>query len=372
MNTKKKNKEEADLDGCLSGEMIYRWRTNNGTKTSGLFSTLNNNLKNFLLHSDDCDFINEIPEEEINNLQTLRTSVGNTHVSKGSLEILKTIMNDIIQDKLNEARVNEEMLTRDILNERDTKQFHLVHHTLVLKSTLNQIQKQRLQRRDMYQIFAGKKRKQIKISERLSLFSTCARFETNGKILFHPIPANSITFERCKKAVLLSLTPSSYGKTIDISNIYKVENSMLQENYDASLSKYDMKDVKGLFCDVRLNDLERFVAYGIGKNSDFDTSHRLWFNPFILGIEQMKHPNSWMNFAQKAADNCIQPDSISFRFFKEKSFKKDDDHDENTKTKFDSANNDFYFLAICKVLLPKKLITTMERGKYLKLYLERI
>ncbi|OWZ07741.1 hypothetical protein PHMEG_00019831 [Phytophthora megakarya] len=116
-----------------------------------------------------------------------------------------------------------------------------------------------------------------KLLHQFNSFSMQLERETSGQVRMWRLPSSDAQRIRCVKAATENIKKrffSSSTESLEVLEVYKIENKVLLnsfQNYTNSLSRTtaDIK-IKGLFCSVPPESVERCVVYGMHTTSGQD------------------------------------------------------------------------------------------------------
>jgi hypothetical protein len=108
---------------------------------------------------------------------------------------------------------------------------------------------------------------QVNESNRLSMFALYLEHETSGRVLLKRLPNSNPQFLRCRRAATENVKQNFFAGSsysgISVLDVYKIENSLMLKVFQSEASKSDPGKVKGLFCGVPTESLEKVVVYGM-------------------------------------------------------------------------------------------------------------
>jgi hypothetical protein len=108
---------------------------------------------------------------------------------------------------------------------------------------------------------------QVNESNRLSMFALYLEHETSGRVLLKRLPNSNPQFLRCRRAATENVKQSFFSGSeysgISVLDVYKIENSLMLKVFQSEASKSEPGKVKGLFCGVPTESLEKVVVYGM-------------------------------------------------------------------------------------------------------------
>ena len=91
--------------------------------------------------------------------------------------------------------------------------------------------------------------------------------DTQRKIKFYPLPSSNAQYSRCRRAAMENVKKRFFEKApytaLTVSNVYKIENELLLDKFQAQVQEIKGGKIKGLFCIVPQESLEHMVAFGM-------------------------------------------------------------------------------------------------------------
>ena len=84
------------------------------------------------------------------------------------------------------------------------------------------------------------KKSSVEFLKLMKIFSLCASMESESKVILHPLTSDSVQASQCRQAVYDSVDPrllsgpNAILKGIEVSNVFKLENHILSQDFQVS------------------------------------------------------------------------------------------------------------------------------------------
>ena len=186
------------------------------------------------------------------------------------------------------ARHHGARFDEGVVNARGALDRHLVRLTLHHYATLEREYEIHARRLEEERRICERLEAQVKQSLQLSLFSLHLENETSGRILLRRLPTSHPQHVRCRRAAVENVKADFFGPPaatgrespaaaaaaaalrarhrysgIGVLDVYKIENHVLLERFQQCAAATEPGKVKGLFCGVPAENIERVVTYGM-------------------------------------------------------------------------------------------------------------
>ena len=269
------------------------------------------------------------------------------------LELLKNDIDSYVENVWIKAHIDENTFTQKLLDRRTLKHSEIVNRYMAFISKLENKRKKIREQYVSRSCYLAKKKELLRLSNRLDLFSVCVDYETSGKIRLNKLSRNCLDFQRCQQLLpdLANMdgVDNEINKKMTVLNVYRIKNEILNDSFNLSASLHKESCVKGLFCYVAVDCLEHFIVHGIGSKLNNDES--IFWTYF--GEESR---GDILRLAEEAVQKCKVP--CPYYYFSRNL--------QNLKLQPSSHKSSYQLIAICKVLLPVRLITIRKKSKFLK------
>ena len=214
---------------------------------------------------------------------------------------------------------------------------------------------------------------QLDLTHRLNVFATHLEHETRGNIVMRRLVPTHPQFLRCKRAASENVKRGFFSETakysgVKVLDVYKIENRILLDSFQQTAATSEPGKVKGLFCSVPLECLERVVVYGLSAGAVEGTPLEHVFQESWINVEagvpsQVPAPSEENDddaagggHAQRCVDRAS---SIPFpRSFSRHSTLEEDRELCNAAATVDGTDSEIRFLALCRVMIGQIFVTS--------------
>jgi hypothetical protein len=168
------------------------------------------------------------------------------------------------------------------------------------------------------------------------------------------LPVDDVQRQRCVKAATENLRAARDGtrRSIQVLDIYKIENRPLMHAFEAFTQQQPQSKVKGLFCAIPVESLEHCIVYGMHSNDvEFQQHANSTDSIYCRPSFKISHNQDVSDSARKfhARQQVANSPPLSFpRVFSRYSNLAADSEGNN-------ATEDVQYLALCRVAMGKTL-----------------
>lgn len=113
----------------------------------------------------------------------------------------------------------------------------------------------------------------MKVGQRLALFCLHIQHETRGSVVVKRLQSSHPQFLRCERAATENVKKDFFSSSdckycgVVVENVFKIENRILLDAFQGAAAGSDPGKVKGLFCGVPSDAVEKLIVYGVGSSS---------------------------------------------------------------------------------------------------------
>eukprot|EP00941_MAST-03F_sp_MAST-3F-sp1_P004462 g4462.t1 len=206
---------------------------------------------------------------------------------------------------------------------------------------------------------------QVKAAVQLRLFALHLENETSGRVKIKPLEHDSTQFQRCRRAAVDNIKSNFFDGTdmvgLEVFNVFKVENSILLNDFQKKVSNMTDGKVKGLFCSIPSESLDRVLVLGMGKSDDdFKQIFRQTWYGAGAGMEGNSDS---LPYARTQVDKS-QPMSFPHRFSRYSTLEEDRLKLQSLVSPIGGSKTSKFhgvsYLSLCRVILEKLFVTSRE------------
>ena len=228
------------------------------------------------------------------------------------LLIQKDTLQNIVRKKICETRISDEKYTRKKLFHLNEVQSNMLNTSLNFRKEADMLQKRMLEELQVIESGLKQKRVEANIKRNLSLFSLHVERETDDAVRFINIPKLSNDYIRCEEAIQCQSNLQHID--LDVIQIYRTDNRALSDRFQEKVRMLDTEKqlqykIKGLFCKVSDNSLERLIVYGFGNEQSSwpqgKTLYDLWINNDQTKLDNIVDD---CGYAKEQCERCEAPD----------------------------------------------------------------
>jgi hypothetical protein len=227
----------------------------------------------------------------------------------------------------------------------------------------------------------------MRLAERLGLLSLHIQAETRGGVVVKKLSVSHPQYLRCQRAATENVKkdffthPDSKYSGVSVESVWKIENRILLDTFQSAASSSDPSKVKGLFCGVPIDCLETLIVYGMAgrpkegsqlKHAFQDTWYDI-HSKDISGTPTAKGkaiPSTIDAGKGKRAVDAGMAIPFPRCFSRHSTLEEDRDlvtgegKDEGDKHELEGVDSSVRFLALCRVMIGKILVTAKNSASF--------